>query len=160
MITTTPCFGGTAVNDYVLDDSALDRYFKRLIEVQEELGMLGKIFEESARRMKKGWPEKEIEKRIVEEVNRMRIPGFCAYHLAEEGMALLNLIAVKITLLRKKYEQSANSTRLEGLTKMQKRAEEAEFLMRQTLEAMEPYSTLDAQKIFESTARKYRSLHP
>ncbi|MFX0202192.1 MAG: hypothetical protein ACFFCW_39270 [Candidatus Hodarchaeota archaeon] len=154
---TTPCFAETAVNDYVLDESALDRCIKRLIEVQRELGRLGIIFEQSAARMEKGWPEQEIEKRIVEEANRIRIPGFCAYHLADEGMALLNLIALRITLLRK---GCANSKRLQKLTEMQEYAEEVEPFMRQTLKAMEPYNTLDARETIESLARKYRSLHP
>jgi hypothetical protein len=154
---STPCFGESAVNEYILDESALDRCIKRLIEVQEELGTVGIIFEDSAARMKKGWPEQEIEKRIVEEANRIRIPGFCAYHLAEEGMALLNLIALRVTLLRKGY---TNSKRLQKLTEMQKYVEEVEPFMRQTLKSMEAYSTLDAHKIVESIARKYRSLHP
>ena len=140
----------TAINDYISDEPALDSCINRLIEVQEELGRLETIFGASSTQMEENVSEQEIERLIVKEVNRMRIPGFCAHKLAEEGIALLNLIAVRMILLRQIYEQSGNSAQVQKLTEMQKSIEEIEPLMHQTLEAMEKYKALDARKIIES----------
>jgi hypothetical protein len=75
-----------------------NKYIQRLLDVEDELGEIGRFFEESAlRNIKNG--EEEISGQIAEEINRNRIPGFRAFHLASEGLAVLHLLSINIAYL-------------------------------------------------------------
>jgi hypothetical protein len=137
------------------NEATLEKYVQRLSEVIEELGEIRKMFEESAARMNPRESESELMRQITNEVNRNRISGFCAYKLAEESMALLSLIAIKVIFLKDTYEQLGSSTRQQKLTHLQNYMNEVEPIIRQTLDDMAPYSTLDSQKIIESMCRLF-----
>ncbi|RLB82444.1 MAG: hypothetical protein DRH17_05930 [Deltaproteobacteria bacterium] len=134
-------------------NSSLDRYLRRLLEVQKELGEIGNFLKESASHIKPQAPEKDFMKQIAEEVNKQMIPGFRAYYLAQEGMALLKLIAITIAVF-KSNTAAENTEQRQNLEVLSKYIDEAELLLRQTLDSMEPYKTLDSNKIVEAIAAR------
>lgn len=148
----------TSSSDYKSDESALDRYARRLSEVEEELAELGKFLEEldesANERFDPSASEQETYTQVTEKVYNLRIPAFCAIKLAEEGLALLNLIAVRIASLRSIYEQSTSSPKLQKLADLKNHVDEVEPILRKTLDDLAPYSTLDARKIIESVCQR------
>lgn len=150
--TTTKMVGVSNLN---VEEAALEKYVRRLSEVQDELSEIGTIFESSIASLDINASQHQLLEQITLAVNKIRIPGFCAYKLAEEGLVLLNLIAVGSLSLRKVYEQSGNSSQLKKLSHLQDLIDTTiEPLMRQTLEEMTPYSTMDGRKIIESIAAR------
>ena len=140
------------------DELALGKYIRRLSEVQEELSEIGKILQASADRVNPNQPQEQLLSQITNELNRVRIPGFCAYKLAEEGLALLRLISVKIMLLRQAYENEGNHAEVERMDQLGEQIENShEPLMLRTLEEMKPYSTMDAKKIIGSIPLRARN---
>ena len=137
------------------NEAILEKYVQRLSEVLQELGEIGKMFEESAAQINPRESETELMRQITNEVNQNRISGFCAYKLAEEGMALLSLIAIKAFSLKDMYEQSDDLTRQKKLTHLQNYVNEVEPIIRQTLNDMAPYNTLDSKKIVESMHQRF-----
>ncbi len=139
--------------DIKADELALEKYIRRLSEVGEELGKIGRILERSADRVNPNLAEEQLTHQILDELNSIRIPGFCAYKLAEEGLILLNLISVKIILLRQAYEKAGNRPQIEKMRRLREHIETLhEPLMHTTLQEMRPYSTMDPKKIMESIA--------
>jgi len=138
-----PVIPETAVDDYIADKSAVERYVERLGEIQNELGEIGKLLEKLAGTTEVG--------ETARGVSKSRLPEFCAYKLAEEARALLDLTGLRVEFLRKKYERAGDSAKLQELARWQDHIRnEVEPLVRQTLEQMGSYSTMDAQKILES----------
>lgn len=84
------------------DRKVLEQYTRRLQEVLEEAEEVGKHFDLAA--MKAHFQvcssDEDLRARIAPWVNEIRVPGFCAYALAEEGLTLLNLIAVRVCQAR------------------------------------------------------------
>lgn len=137
-----------------LMEAALKKYHRRLSEVLEELGEAGKVFQETSARINLGAPESELVSRITNDVNKIvRIAGYCAYKLAEEGMALLSLIAIKSSLLKSICEQSGSSVSFHVQDYINK-INDLEPMIRQTLDDMAPFSTLESRKIIESVCQR------
>jgi hypothetical protein len=108
----------------------LDAYDKRLKEVLAEIGQLGGTFEEISQ------ARIENPDDTVASVNKLRISGFKGYFLAQEGLALINLIG--ITLVNSPERQKE----FEYIAKI-------EPLLQNASKSMEMYKTLTAKEIIE-----------
>lgn len=131
--------------------SLVDKYFNRLLEVQDELGEIGRLFEGSASRIGDQNNEEELTTQLAKELNKQRIMGFRAYHLSKEGLALLNLTAVTIAYLKTTQELDTRE-KLERIEKITSYAEELEPHFNQTFKEMSKYKSLDAKEIVEAMA--------
>jgi hypothetical protein len=120
---------------YLMDEYSLDVQVKRVSEILEELGELRGLREE------------------VE--GDQRIPGYCAYKLAEEAAALTGLIAFRVDFMRKEYERSGDSRPLERAKEARDFLDqEAEPTIREFLGWTKPYSSLEASELLESVETK------
>jgi hypothetical protein len=116
----------------------LDEYDKRLKEVLAEIGELGGTFEKISQ-AKLQDPEA-----TMESINKLRISGFKGYYLAQEGLALINLIGISLV----------------GNEERQKEFEyvgKVEPLLQNASKSMEMYKTLTAQEIIERALDSGRS---
>jgi hypothetical protein len=71
------------------------------------------------------------------------VPGYCAYKLTLEAWTLLELIAVRVTTLRKVYGEAGQREKLGKLDAIQAATEQVEPMVRATLAELEVYSSLD-----------------
>lgn len=125
------------------DEASLDRCIRRLNEILEEMGTVGK-FLETIGEMTVSDPDSE--KRLTAELlGRVRIPGFCGYKLVAEGWTLMELIAVRVVAMRKLYAHSENTEKLRKLDQIQAHTEAVEPGLREALRDMEVYSSLDGK---------------
>lgn len=135
-------------------EESLDNEARRLTEILNELGRIGKILEESATRVDPEAPEEELLKVITLEINRTRVPGFCAYNLAEEALSLLKLLSVRIALLERNKEKSRDAKLQRKLDNLKEIINETEPKVRQTIEQMKPWSGMEGKKIAEAIAAR------
>ncbi len=134
-------------------DPPLYKSLRRLSEVQEELEAIRKQFEKSYSQTKSTDSE-EILKRMVAQADELKIPGFRAYHLAQEGMALLSLVSVSTSSLTKFNSSLDVPKRFQKIDSLKKCTRDLEPIFHQTLIDMEPYKALDSNMIIESIASK------
>lgn len=125
--------------------ASLDSHIQRFLEIQEALGEIGTIFESVGDEM--AW-ETNPSEQICQSFNKLRIPGFFAYHLAQEGISLLNVIAASVALVKKDIEAS------EKLKAVLSTIEESEPILRQTVYDMEPYKSMDAKEAIQLIAAR------
>lgn len=122
--------------------TSLDRHVKRFMEVAQALAEIGTIFESSAARISCE-SETEALESAVQSVNELRIPGFFAYHLAQEGLSLVKIIAASAALSDKDVVGS------EKINAVSSTINEAEPRLRQTIYDMEPYKSADANEAIQ-----------
>jgi hypothetical protein len=80
-----------------------------------------------------------------------RIPGFCASKLAEEAVALLGLLSLRVGFIRKEYDPSGISDSLERANEIKGFIEqEAEPKIRDHLDWARPYAHLDVAELLAS----------
>jgi hypothetical protein len=108
----------------------LDDFDRRLKEVLVEIGDLEAIFDEVSQ------AKLDNTDNTVESINKLRISGFIGYHLAQEGLALINLIGITLV----------------GHQERQKDFEyvaQVEPLLQKAIQSMEMYKTLTSKEIIE-----------
>jgi hypothetical protein len=108
----------------------LEDYDKRLKAVLAEIGDLGGTFESISQR-KIDNPDD-----TVESVNKLRVSGFKGYYLAQEGLALINLIGISLV------ESPERQKDFEYINKI-------EPLLQNASKSMEIYKTITAKEIIE-----------
>ena len=108
----------------------LDDYDKRLKEVLAEIGELGGTFEEISHK-KMDNPDD-----TAASINQLRTSGFKGYYLAQEGLALINLIGISLV------GQEDRQKDFEYVNKI-------EPLLQNASKSMEMYKTLTAKEIIE-----------
>jgi len=113
----------------------LERYLQRLSEIQEELGEIGNDLQESV--------GGETETKPASGLPQVRIAGFRAYHLAQEGMALLNLVAVSLAMVRATADETDAQGQIEKLDTVNHYLDELEPILKRILKDMEPYRSLE-----------------
>jgi len=111
----------------------LERYLQRLSEIQEELGEIGTQLQTSA----------EQSDTPGQNLPEVRIAGFSAYHLAQEGVALLNLVAVTLSVVRTTATQDGDQDQLQKLDTVNHYLDELEPILKRILTDMAPYRSLD-----------------
>lgn len=89
-------------------------------------------------------------------MERVRIPGFCAYKHAVEAWILMELIAVRLGALWKLHSETGNSEKLRKLDRIQAVVEQIEPMLSQSLADLEVYSSLDGRQQFEAMAKRFR----
>jgi hypothetical protein len=126
----------------------LDKHFHRLLEIEEALGEIGAIFN---RESAKTSPQNSSDalRYIADSVNKLRIPGFFAYHLAQEGLSLLHVVAASCATGK---QSGGGST--EKLDRVLKHIDEVEPVLRKALYDMEPYKSMDAKEAIEVIAAR------
>jgi hypothetical protein len=114
----------------------LERYLQRLSEIQEELGEIGEDLQAST-----GGEGEETNPSGG--MPQVRIAGFRAYHLAQEGMALLNLVAVSLAMVRATADESDSQEQIQKLDTVNHYLDELEPILKRILKDMEPYRSLE-----------------
>ena len=128
--------------------ASLGAHLRRFIEINEALGESGAIFESAGAQMVSGSGEINRLELIAQNINKLRIPGFFAYHLAQEALSLLNIIAASAALAKKEIEASE---RLKATLSL---VEKSEPTLRRTVYEMEPYKSMDAKEAIEVIAAR------
>ena len=93
---TWPQSTGRPTNENLPRYASLDAHVQRFIEINEALGEIGTIFESVGAQTASGSSETDPLEQIAQSVNKLRIPGFFAYHLAQEALSLLNVISAPL----------------------------------------------------------------
>ena len=142
--------GGSSVE---MDRESLERAFRRLGEIADEIAASGRVFETVGAQRQRWRTEASARDALSASVNRLLVPGFAAHTLAQEGMALLRLMSVRLSALRSAYEASDERRGLTWLAKIESSVKESEPLLRGTLAETAPYSSLSAERVLASLLR-------
>jgi hypothetical protein len=120
-----------------------ETHFRRLYQIEKTLGEIGAVFDDATSAQ-----ENDDLRGIATILDRTLVPGFVAYHLAQEGLSLLKVIAA--------CRAAGTSKALETILS---HAEKAELLLHKTAQDMEPYKFMDARKTVEAFAARLEG-HP
>ncbi len=113
----------------------LDKHFKRLLEIEEALGEIGTLLENVS-----------IKPDVCETIRDLHIAGFLAYHLAQEGLSLLQILSANYAIAKK--DKSYKKTYQLDLIVNHMR--EVEPILRETLNDMEPYKSSNAEEMVKT----------
>ena len=140
-----------------LNRTTLTQYARRLQEVLEEAGELGRCFDLATERanFQLYTSEEDLRARIAGWVNEVRVPGFCAHALAEEGFILLKLITVKVLEARESKTVTLSVDDVKYLKYLEKLVNESEVALRQAKEEMAIYSSLDGREIAQAVLERF-----
>jgi hypothetical protein len=108
----------------------LDDFDRRLKEVLAEIGDLEAIFQEVSQTTIASKDD------TVESINKLRISGFVGYHLAQEGLALINLIRISLVSNQERQKDFAYVAQVEPL-------------LEKASQSMEMYKSLTSKEILE-----------
>ena len=128
--------------------AGLDSHVQRFIEIGEALGEIGTIFESIGTKTESESSDSDPLEQIAQNVNKLRVPGYFAYHLAQEALSLLNVIAASAALAKKDIEAS------ERLKAALSKIKESEPTLRRTVYEMEPYKSMDANEAIQVIASR------
>ena len=121
----------------------LDKHFHRLLEIEEVLGEIGAIFDGESSKMPPQNSPNAL-RSIADSVNKLRIPGFFAYHLAQEALCLLHIVAALCSI----GKQSGGGSS-EKVDQVLKHIDDVEPVFRKALYDMEPYKSMNAKEAIE-----------
>ena len=96
-------------------EALLEKELRRLLEILGDLGPIGMELEKTAGNVDSKTSEKVSWQQLADQINVIRIPGYCAYQLTQEALILLYLIAVKIHSLRLIYKEEGDSRKWKKL---------------------------------------------
>lgn len=136
------------------EEESLARCARRLHEILEEEGEIGKLFDEEAKQVNLSLSGDEALKACLDSMSRLRVPGFYAYRYAEEGIILIKLIAAKAAYLKMTYEKLGITSESLRLDKILNFVDEQQDIFTSTLEQMSHYEPLDATKVLEAYLKK------
>ena len=123
---------------YLIDEFSLDAQVRRISEILEELEELKGLLEDIG-----GGREPDA--------FDPRIPGFCSTKLAEEAVALLGLLSLRVGFIRKEYEPSGRSESLDRANEIKAFLEqEAEPKIHEYLDWARPYAQLEVSEVLAS----------
>lgn len=137
---SSPGEPASPIVDYLIDEFSLDAQVKRVSGILEELEELKGLLED----LEGDGPTHPLE---VDP----RIPGFYAYKLTEEAVALLGLISLRVEFIRKEQELSGSSVLLERANEVQGFLEqEAEPKIREYRDWAKPCSDTNVPDLLAS----------
>ena len=141
--------------DYLIDEFSLGAQVKRVSEILEELeGLKGLLDDLEGDGQPDGSPNGPTDPAHPLEVDP-RIPGFCVHKLAEEAVALLGLISLRVEFIRKEQELSGGSVLLERANEVQGFLEqEAGPKIREYQDRAEQYGSADVTDLLASLRRQ------
>ena len=140
------------ITDLLVDESSLDAQVRRLSVTLEELEELKGVLGDSSAAAEEPASPLEAEPRI---------PGFCAWKLAEEAVALQGLIAARVDFIRKEQELSGSSFLLERADEVQAFLEqEAGPKIRECHDWAERYSDVGVSRRLESMGKEAKGGGP
>jgi hypothetical protein len=113
----------------------LDRYLNRLAEIQEELAEIGEVLQDIV--------QDEASGRRSE--SEARLAGFRAFHLAQEGKALLKLVSATLSTLRSRCPDG-DDAQLQRLESVDRYLDELDPVLGRIMRDMASYSTLAADQ--------------
>ncbi|TXT25954.1 MAG: hypothetical protein FD131_4413 [Rhodocyclaceae bacterium] len=140
-----------------LNRTTLAQYARRLKEVLEEAGEFGRFFGLAKERanFQLCTSEEDLRVRIARWVNEVRVPGFCAHALAEEGFILLKLITARVIEARESKTIALSEYDVRFLEQLERLVNESEGALRQAKEEMAIYSSLDGREIAERILERF-----
>jgi len=136
-----------------LDRASLERAFRRLGEIADEIAASGRVVEAVGARRQRWSNDAAAQDALTASVNRLLVPGFAAHTLAQEGTALVRLMSVRLSALRSAYEASDERRGLSWLARIEASVKESEPLLRGTLAETQPFSSLSAERVLASLLR-------
>ena len=136
-----------------MDRESLERAFRRLGEIAEEIAASGRVFEAVGAQRRRWSTDQGARDALSASVNRLLVPGFAAHTLAQEGTALVRLMDLRLSALRSAYEASDDRRGLTWLDKIEASLKESESLLRGTLKETTAYSSLSAERVLASLLR-------
>ncbi len=125
-----------------INAARLDAYLRRLVDVQEELAELGPILESAAKDFASAKRADDPSKQLAEFTNKYHFLVFRAYHLATEGLALVNLLDLAAALLSQSTEGTVDPELSQKLALARQLVDELEPLLRTMRDQLEPYKSL------------------
>ncbi len=140
-------------------ETCLEKELKRLLEILEDLGHNAAEFEKNSITVKSilNLQDPEVKsQQLVDQLNFIRIPGYCAYQLTQEAVILLHLMSVKISSLRPIYKESGDSVKLAKLNQYEAAVNQVDPEIRRSIETLALFSTLDSRKIMDSIIASYK----
>jgi hypothetical protein len=117
----------------------LARCVRRLKDIVEELGTIGNFLEQTPKLV----AGPEFEARLAEIVERNRLPGFCGHRLLQECRGLIELIAVRVAVLRQRYEKQSSDEDLRRLQSVELFCEGLAPLLDRSEQELSVFSSLD-----------------
>ncbi len=135
-------------------ETSLDNEARRLAEVLSELAEIGQVMNDVVAAAQPEGSREQLLRYLAEKIDKTRIPGFCAYNLAEEALSLVRLLSVRISLLEGDNEKSRDPGLQEKLASLREAVQRAEPQVRQSIVQMEPWKSMDGQKIAEAMAAR------
>jgi hypothetical protein len=129
ILVANPAYEKNQMLDYI----KIDNCIRRIMEISDELHAIGKFFFENSHIFVNG----STHETLAPSINELKIPGFRALHLAQEGISLLNLTSVIIATDRASEEYD-DEIKLLGVL---------EPLFLKTIEDMEIFKNLKTEEI-------------
>ena len=135
----------TSALKLVGDINALNRGVRRLKEIVGELKDVIQFLEDT--------PElggsQALDIRVHEELERVRVPGFCGYRLALEAASLIELTAARIAALRLSGARADPS-----IDAAERLIDQMEPAIRETAADLAVYASLDGRQQLEAKAKR------
>jgi len=142
--------------DWHYYETSLDRCVRRLQEIAEEAGIIGHFFTQRPSSIS-GSTRKDLINSATAWVNESRVPGYCGFKLAEEGVVLIHQVAARIAVLRKVYEKNAQAERLDRLDQIKALFDSLEPAISQSLQELAPYQRIDGEEILRAIVEKMKA---
>ena len=122
------------------DEESLDRCIQRLQDIAEESGRIG-VFLEQTQPLE---PGPNFDRQLESRVERNRVPGFCGHRLLLESQILVELVAVRVAVLRKVYEERNNESKLARLDKIEAFCDGLEPILSAAMDTMSVFNSLNS----------------
>jgi|SRR5690242_17956952 len=137
----------------------LEKEFRRLLEILEDLGHIGTELEKSPEIVKEisdlTASEDVKGQQLVDHINFVRIPGYCAYQLTQEAIILLYLITVKTQIPSTDLQERRRCKKNRKIGSVSECCEPSRARNPSCDGKLEtPLHTLDSKKVVESIIRK------
>jgi len=135
------------------DEESLNRCVRRLHDIAEESGRIGAFLDQTPRLD----PSSRFDERLESAVERNRIPGFCGHRLLLESGILVELVAVRVAVLRIEYEKQGNRVKLAKLERIEAFCEGLGPILQAAADTMSVFSSLDAVEQLKAIVARGRA---
>jgi len=140
------------VTEYLLDETALDRYEQRITEILEELEDLQGLMQKPKAASESG--EAEVPAEAQDTPETVQAAGFCALKVAEQGAALLDLLLFRTEFMCRKCEFTGRAPALQEWSRLKDYLnDQAGPKIRKALEGLKEYEGLDPESMLEPVLR-------
>jgi hypothetical protein len=130
----------------------VDQDVRRLDEIVQELGTIGAFLQGLGEIAAVDAARPEQTEALARKIDLMTVPGFCAYTLSEQALALIKTLSARIAFLAAGKENTVALA--DKLHRLQRLVSELEPHLDKTLDEMRPWRDLDGRAIAEAIVRR------